>query len=204
RALQRPDDAAACREAIADCMEESERVLIMLNNLMDVAEAQTGAMRLDKSEVSLRKLISDVVDLYEFVAEERGARLLVEEGDRDRRILADAGRLRQALANLVDNALKYGGEGNEVRIALREESGSAVLSVSDRGPGIRDEDLPRIWDRLYRGDMSRSERGLGLGLSYARAIVEAHGGSVAVSSEMGKGSTFALCLPMDRATPITG
>jgi len=203
RALQRPDDATACREAIADCMEESERVLTMLNNLMDVAEAQTGAMRLDKSEVSLRELISDVADLYEFVAEERGAHILVGDEDRDLRITADAGRLKQALANLVDNALKYGGAGNEVRIVLREEAGSAVLSVSDRGPGVRDEDLPRIWDRLYRGDMSRSERGLGLGLSYARAIVEAHGGSVEVSSETGKGSTFLFRLPMDRATPIT-
>jgi signal transduction histidine kinase len=203
RALQRPDDAAACSEAIADCMEESERILAMLNNLMDVAEAQTGAMRLDRSDISLRELIAGVADLYEFVAEERKSRILLEEGERDLRILADADRLKQALANLVDNSLKYGGEDNEVRIALREEAGSAILSVTDRGPGIRDEDLPLIWDRLYRGDLSRSERGLGLGLSYARAIVEAHGGSVDVSTEMGKGSTFVFRLPLDRADPVT-
>jgi signal transduction histidine kinase len=108
---------------------------------------------------------------------------------------ADATRIRQALANLVDNALKYGGKGNTVTIALSRDGNDAVLAVTDKGPGIPANDLPRIWERLYRGDRSRTERGLGLGLPLVRAIVEAHGGRADVESEVGRGSTFRIRIP---------
>ncbi|MFI5401664.1 MAG: sensor histidine kinase [Planctomycetota bacterium] len=197
KALQRPEDHAAGREAIADCLEESERVLTMLNTLMEVAEAQTGAMRLDRKRVELDEVVRDVVDLYALVAEERGASVVTRiEGKVA--VHADPTRLRQALANLLDNALKYGGKGNVVTVSLSREGADAVLEVADTGPGIPTNDLPRIWERLYRGDKSRTERGLGLGLSFVRAIVEAHGGRADVESEVGRGARFRIRIPAVR------
>jgi len=192
KALQRPDDADAAREAVADCLEESERVLAMLNTLMDVAEAETGTMRLDKKRVLLDDVVRDVVELYALVAEERGTTVTTEIREKVAASV-DPARVRQALANLLDNALKYGGKA--VAVTLSREGGDGVLTVADRGQGIAAEDLPRIWDRLYRGDKSRSEHGLGLGLSFVRAIAVAHGGSATVESAPGNGSTFRIRLP---------
>lgn len=194
KALAQPEDAAVGREAIADCLEESDRVLTMLNTLMEVAEAETGAMRLDRKRVELSEVVRDVVELYSLVAEERGASIVTRmEGEVA--VHADPTRLRQALANLLDNALKYGGKGNVVTVSLARDGADAVLTIADRGPGIPANDLPRIWERLYRSDKSRTERGLGLGLSFVRAIVEAHGGRAEVESQVGRGSTFRIRIP---------
>src|SRR6202035_2383081 len=104
--------------------------------------------------------------------------------------------LEQVAANLIDNAVKYTPTGGRVEIDVRREDGHAVLTVRDTGVGIPADELPRIWDRLFRGDTSRTERGLGLGLSLVRAIVEAHGGTVSVDSQVGRGSTFTVRLPL--------
>jgi len=194
KALQNPEDHAAAREAVADCLEESDRVLTMLNTLMEVAEAETGAMRLHRQRIEMDEVVRDVVDLYSVVAEERGATIETRIGGKVP-VQADPGRLRQALANLVDNALKYGGKGNVVTISLARDGGDALVTVKDTGPGIPTSDLPRIWERLYRGDKSRTERGLGLGLSFVRAIVEAHGGRVDVESDAPRGATFRVRIP---------
>jgi signal transduction histidine kinase len=107
----------------------------------------------------------------------------------------DRNRLRQVLANLLDNAIKYTAPGGRVDIRASREDGAVVVQVKDTGAGIPADELPRIWDRLYRGDKSRSTRGLGLGLSLVKAIVQAHGGEVSVESQPGVGSTFVLRLP---------
>ena len=103
--------------------------------------------------------------------------------------------MRQVLANLLDNALKYARKGGTVRLRARADGETALLEVEDDGAGIPPEDLPRVFDRLYRGDRSRSERGLGLGLALVKAIVTAHGGSVAVESEPGRGARFTVRVP---------
>lgn len=108
---------------------------------------------------------------------------------------ADRNRLRQVAANLLDNAVKYTPRGGRIELFARREGPEAVLVVRDTGAGIPAEDQPRIFDRLYRGDRSRSERGLGLGLSLVKAIVEAHKGRVTVESTPGQGSTFTVHLP---------
>jgi signal transduction histidine kinase len=112
-------------------------------------------------------------------------------------VTVDRNRLRQALANLLDNALKYTPRGGRVEIAARRDGPDALLSMTDTGIGIPAEELPHIWTRLYRGDKSRSSRGLGLGLSLVKAIVEAHRGQVSVQSEPGRGSRFELRLPVE-------
>ncbi len=193
RALQ-SGDAVAYREALADCLEECDRMLSMLNTLMDISEAETGVLRLERGAVDLRALIDEVVELYEDVAEMKGVKVSFEPGEP---IVVNGARdrLRQVFANLLDNAIKYTGRGGEVRIAASKDGSEAVVTVTDTGSGISPHDLPRIWDRLYRADPSRTERGLGLGLSLVKAYVQAHGGRVEAKSEPGQGSTFAVRLP---------
>ena len=193
RALQ-SDDAHAQREALATCVEESERIIGMLETLMDISEAETGTMRLEISEVPVAPLVGDIGELYEDVAEDKHVTVStsVEDG---LTVHADSRRLRQVLANLVDNAIKYTPAGGRVTLGARRDNSVVRFDIADTGPGIAAHDLPHIWDRLYRGDESRAERGLGLGLSLVRAIVVAHGGTVDVEAEPGRGSTFIVRLP---------
>src|SRR5208283_2727557 len=113
-------------------------------------------------------------------------------------LIADHNRMQQAIANLVDNAIKYTPDGGRVDVNVQKKDERVVIAIKDDGMGIQPEEIPKIWDRLYRGDTSRSQRGLGLGLSFVRAIVLAHKGQIEVSSEPGHGSTFVVSLPQNR------
>jgi signal transduction histidine kinase len=188
------NDPAMLRDALADCLEESDRVVAMLNTLMDISEAETGTMTLGREPTDLNDLIRQSVELYEDLAEERQVEIRTST-ESELVVEVDRNRMRQVLANLLDNALKYTPAGGQVTITATRDGPDAVLTVSDTGVGIPPAELPRIWDRLYRGDKSRSTRGLGLGLSLVRAIVAAHGGRVDVRSTPGAGSTFELRLP---------
>ena len=196
RALQ-SEDVQAQREALVTSLEESERILAMLDTLMDISEAETGTMRLDVAPVAVAALVREVVELYEDTAEDKRIDLSTEM-ETDLTVPADPKRLRQALANLVDNAIKYTPSGGRVEIKARRDGAVVRIDVTDTGIGIAPHDLPHVWERLYRGDQSRTERGLGLGLSLVRAIAIAHGGTVDVSAEPGRGSTFTGRLPAER------
>ncbi len=198
QALRPSAGADICREALADCLEESDRVTAILNSLMDISEAETGTMKLALEDVNLAELIHEVMDLYEHVADEAQVRMTTDVSP----VLilrADRTRLRQAAANLVDNAIKYTPSGGRVEIVATRAEGEILLSVRDSGIGIPADELPRIWDRLYRGDKSRSQRGLGLGLSLVKAVVQAHQGRVEASSNPIGGSVVSLALPLPPA-----
>jgi len=192
RADQGPD---ASRQALADCVEESDQLLTLLNTLMDISEAETGALRLRLKRVNLSDLVEDAVELYRHVAEEKRIVVSTAAGP-DLWLTADRSRLRQVLANLLDNAIKYTAPGGRVEVTAQKQAGTVLISVRDTGIGLTPDEVPRIWDRLYRGDQSRSERGLGLGLSLVRAVVQAHGGQSNVSSAIGVGSTFTISFPL--------
>ncbi len=192
-AVQTTPDPVA-REALADCVEESDRVLTMLTALMDITEAEAGVMKLNLAKTSIAALLTNVVELYELVAEEKSI-TVAAEFTAPCEAVVDATRMRQAFANLLDNALKYTPEGGTIRLACAVESGSITVRVRDTGQGIPPAEQPRIWERLYRGDKSRSQRGLGLGLSLVKAIVEAHHGEVSVQSQPGAGSEFVVRIP---------
>jgi signal transduction histidine kinase len=157
-------------------------------------------MRLDVTAVPVATLVGEVVELYENIAEDKHIDVSTEV-EADLTVPGDSKRLRQVLANLVDNAIKYTPSGGRVRISARRDGTVVRLDVTDTGIGIASHNLPHIWERLYRGDQSRAERGLGLGLSLVRAIVVAHGGTVDVSAEPGRGSTFTVRLPVDPKIP---
>jgi len=188
-------DPEKLAEALSDCLEESERVLSMLGIMMSVAEAESGTMPLNREEVSLITTIEDVVTLYEYVADEKEITVEVEV-DGSCVIKVDPMRIVQVWANIVDNAIKYGRVGGKVKISSQSNSDSVRIIFKDNGIGISAAEINKIWDRLFRGDRSRSEQGLGLGLNYVKAVIEAHGGSVSVSSSLGEGSVFSIELPL--------
>ena len=194
-ALRQPEPAAA-REALADCVEESERVLSMLKTLMDIAEAEAGTMRLERRPIDLCRLIREVADVYQYVAEEKKIRVGTELAE-SCEAPVDPDRMRQAFGNLLDNALKYTREGGAVTISAGRTNGHATVRFKDTGMGVPEAEQGRIWDRLYRGDKSRSQRGLGLGLSVVKAVVQAHNGTVTVNSKPGEGSEFTIVLPTE-------
>ena len=132
--------------------------------------------------------------MYEYVAEEKKIKVTTELPP-SCEASVDATRMRQAFGNLLDNAIKYTPEGGAVTISACREADRAVVSFRDTGIGIPADEQGRIWDRLYRGDKSRSQRGLGLGLSVVKAVVEAHGGTASASSVPGQGSQFTVTLP---------
>jgi len=182
------------REALSDCVEESDRVLTMLTALMSITEAEAGVMHLNLEKISLTDVLKKTIELYELVAEEKKIAVATDfRGSCE--AVVDPIRMRQVFANLLDNALKYTPEEGKLKISCAEESDRIVVKFEDSGMGIPVAEQPRIWERLYRGDKSRSQRGLGLGLSLVKAIVEAHYGKVAVRSEPGQGSEFTVWLP---------
>jgi signal transduction histidine kinase len=196
-ALSNPPDIDRYREALADCVEESDRVLVMLNTLMDISEAESGTMPLHREPIQLDAIALRAAELYRDVADTKGVTLTVGlDPGGTTAVSADRTRLEQVAANLIDNAIKYTPQGGHVDVDVASERETAILRVRDTGAGIPSDELPRIWERLFRGDISRAERGLGLGLSFVKAIVGAHGGSATVSSEPGHGSTFEVRLPL--------
>jgi signal transduction histidine kinase len=200
-ALQGPPQAEAYARALEETLDDLERIGEMLTTVMDISEAQTGAMRLHRTPVPVTTLFEETLDLYADLAEERGI-ALAADATPGLALHADHTRIRQVLANAVDNALKYTPPGGHVRLRAARRAHRVELAVEDTGIGISANELPRVFDRLFRGDRSRSERGLGLGLSLVKAIVEAHGGSVGITSTVGAGTTLTLRLP--HAPPPTG
>jgi signal transduction histidine kinase len=193
-ALQHGNGPALCREALIECVEQSDEVLTILNMLMDIAEAEAGLRAHNIRQVSVAEIIAGAVDLYGPVAEDKAIRLKSETPG-ELVVKGEPAMLRRVMANLVDNAVKYTPHGGEVSVTAAQSGAEVAFIVRDSGPGIAPEDLPRIWDRLYRSDRSRATHGLGLGLSFVRAIVKAHGGRVECESEPGSGATFRAIFP---------
>jgi len=200
-ALRSPPDAAKAGEALADAIEETDRVLGMLTTLMDITEAETGSMRLDRRREDLASIAREAVELYELVANDRGVHVVTRLAP-GAEVSVDRRRVMQVCANLVDNAIKYTPAGGRVEVSVTHDDAWGILEVADTGVGIAPEDRSRVWDRLFRGDRSRAERGLGLGLSLVKAVVEAHGGEVELRSGVEGGSTFQVRLRLASAATV--
>jgi len=201
-ALQGQQNLDACREALADCLEESDRVLTMLNALMDVAEAETGVMRLEIAEVSIPELIQAVVDLYEVIADEKYITITLDLPG-ELLVKADYARIQQVIANLLDNALKYSEDSGQVTITARRENGSAVITVADTGIGIPPAQIEQMFQPFTQMDASMTRRygGTGLGLAVSHNIIREHGGSITAHNTL-DGAEFTLSLPA--ADALTG
>jgi len=188
------DNPAQTKEALADTVEEAERLSAMLATIMDISEIEAGAIKLDVTRFPLKPIVDMMLELYDEVAQDKQITLTASV-DPAGMITADRNRLQLLLGNLVDNAVKYTPHGGHIEIGAEFLVSETRVTVRDNGIGIDAADLPRIWYRLYRGDKSRSQRGLGLGLSLVRAFVEAHGGKAIVTSDPGHGSLFTVTFP---------
>jgi len=191
-------DPADYREVIGSMLEEVDRLSLLVDRLLMLSRADSGESILSRDRVDLCELAEEVTTQLGVLAEEKQQWLTVEAGGPSV-CLGDRMVLRQALLNLVDNAIKYSPAGG--RIAVRVSTtpaGMAVLDVSDTGPGIPIDLRPRVFDRFYRADRSRSREnggGTGLGLSIARWAVEVNGGQLTLESSEGPGATFRITLP---------
>ena len=191
--LQKEQDPAHLREALADCLEESDRVLSMLNTMLHVAEAEADTVQLDLQPVSLTDSLRDVLDLYSILAEEEGVTIHCSMAP-NLTILADRQRISQVWANLLDNAIKY--NGSQITITTRRQGDRAEVIIQDNGMGISETELPQVWNRLFRGDRSRSKPGLGLGLTLVRATVYNHNGTIQAKSVLNEGTSFTVDIPL--------
>ena len=178
----------------------SKRLGLLVDDLLTLAELESANSNLQLSEVNLSELLGKVVHDWEKKLAEKQLKMSVDVAATVPVILADETRLEEVLHNLLDNAVKYSREKGEIRLhAEQGDDDEIVLSVSDSGVGIGKNDLPRIFERFYRADKARSPesiRGTGLGLSIVKHIAQRHGGRVEAESELGKGTTIRLLLPL--------
>ncbi len=185
--------------ALEEALQETARMADLVESLLTLARADEGRFDLHREPVALGPLVRDVAETTQILGEATGLRVGVTALD-EASVMGDALRLRQLFLNLVTNAVKYTGKGGTVDLALTRRADTAEFSVSDTGVGIAGADLPYVFDRFWRADRARSRAsdrgGVGLGLSISQWIAHAHGGSITVSSRLGRGSTFTVALPL--------
>jgi signal transduction histidine kinase len=194
-ALMAEGDVETYREALQSCFENSDKILSFLQVLTDITEAENRSRKLKLEKRYISELVREMMDLYEMAFEEKEIKV-VQKLDTNDWALVDARLISRVIANLLDNAHKYTPNGGEVTIQTINETEHVILRVSDTGPGIAGEEHSMIWQKLYRSDKSRSEYGMGLGLTFVKAVVEAHDGKVSVRSPVkdGKGTEFEVLL----------
>lgn len=186
---------SAYQEMASLVVEESDRLVAIINSLLEIAAADAGVVQLTMADVDIGLMAQDACDLFRPVAEDKGIALDMRVPLATVIVRGDKGRLQRALANLLDNALKYTPRGGQIHLSVEKSTTDVKLFISDSGSGIDGHDLPHIFDRFYRADRSRSTCGNGLGLSLAFAFVKSHKGHIDVESSLDKGSTFCIVLP---------
>ena len=193
-ALSRDRSAEDYRQTLEACQRSAQRMRRLIESLLELARYDAGQESLQRAPFDLAPMVAECVELVRPLAEEKSVTLAVQLVPLQ--VTGDAERLSQVVMNLLTNAIQYNRPAGEVRIVIAPEPGRAVVTVTDTGRGIAPEDLPRVFERFYRADKSRTGgANSGLGLSICQAIVEAHGGTLEAASEPGAGSTFTLRLP---------
>jgi signal transduction histidine kinase len=174
-------------------IEECDRLISMINTILDISETEAGVSRLDMTKINISELVRDARELFQPIAEDKRI-CLTQKIETDLSIYADNQKLQRVIANLPDNALKYTPTGGRIDISAYQDGQEIVISFCDNGIGISKEDLPYIFKRFYRCDRSRSQAGIGLGLSLAQAIVHVHGGLALVQNAPNSKDKDLLCL----------
>jgi heavy metal sensor kinase len=195
--LQRTGDAEYYRDIIGSMLEEANSLTKLVDSLLTMSRADAGRIPLQPTEFSLLDLAKEAGGVIDVLAEEKNQTMSI---DGDPQVVARGDRLilRQALINLLDNAVKYSPKGGFVKVRAGSHDGAAFIEVRDSGPGISVEHRPHIFDRFYRADKSRNrgEGGAGLGLSISQWAVEAHGGRIELDCDHGPGCTFRVRIPL--------
>ncbi len=191
-ALTRPRSPNEYQAVIESSVAECDRLSAIIDSLLFLARAEAAEGQAQRAQLDAREVVEKIVAYCEAVAEDRRLEISC---DGDGRIFADPLLLSRAVSNLVDNALRFTPDGGSIRIAIEPGASGIEITVRDSGAGIATEHLPRVFDRFYRADLSRSSEGTGLGLALVKSIMELHGGSVAIASEVGRGTSVTLWFP---------
>jgi signal transduction histidine kinase len=186
-------DQATIRRAAAMITRATARMSRMVEDLLDHTRIESGKLQLDRAWFALSDVLGDVADLVP-LAEGKQIRLEIVPAHESARVFCDRARLGQVLFNLVSNAIKCSRPGTTITVSAEHDSGVAFFTVRDQGHGMSAATLARIFDRFWQ-PLGSARSGLGLGLYIAKAIVEAHGGSVTVESAVGQGSAFTCSIP---------
>jgi len=189
------DNQSVQSESLATIVEEADQLGDMINTMLEIAQTDAGLIDQQQERLDLAMLLREAHDLFAPVAEDAGIRLSISLPEQPMQTMGNRARLQRAIANLIDNALKFSPADSHVSITAETADGAYLLHFRDEGFGIASEDLPHIFERFYRSDRSRSKPGNGLGLSYAMSIIRSHGGDIQVNSVIGSGSTFTISLP---------
>lgn len=190
------DDDEVNREFLRKAYEHSERLNVLLNDLIEISRIESGEMRMSFRYFDISEFLKNVTEEMSPLAERKSLRITSSTDSHEVLVLGDKERLRQAISNLIDNSIKYTDKGGSIDVGFIELENSARVFVKDTGCGIGEEHLTRIFERFYRVDKDRSRRvgGTGLGLAIVKHIIEAHNSKIEVESELGKGSEFSFYL----------
>jgi heavy metal sensor kinase len=180
----------------ASTVEECDRLLDMINTMLVISKTEAGVNKLDAKELDIGAVVRDACELFQSPAEDKDLRLVCDVPG-NFSISGDNRLIQRMIANLIDNAIKYTPAGGSIEVTVNTVNHDAVaITIQDTGIGISEKDMPRVFERFYRCDPSRSEAGIGLGLSFVRAIARAHGGDITVAGGSNRGSTFKVTLPL--------
>ena len=189
------DDHDTAAEFMRRIRQQVERLSTLVHELLDLSRIESGGADLQPEQVHLREVVTEATSLLRMRAELAGITIDPPGEAEDAAVEADRSSVLRIVSNLLDNAIKYGREGTSVAVHIRDEGDLVALSVHDDGPGIEEQALPRVFERFYKGDASRTGEGVGLGLAIVKHLVRAHGGTAEVQSKPGEGATFTVRLP---------
>lgn len=173
-------------------IEECDKLMLLINNMLTLAEYESGLATKKNERIDLKKLLQKLCEVFETVMEDKGIISSIDLSKEDLFIFGDTEKIQRSLSNLLDNAIKYTSENGEIKIVANVENETIKIVVEDTGCGINEDDQKRIFERFYRVEDSRTTPGNGLGLNLAKAFIENHGGKISVDSKLGKGSAFKI------------
>src|SRR5262249_21273720 len=192
-ALTRDRNAAEYREIIESTVAECERLSRIVDNLLFVARVDAAREPIARKQFDARAAVEKIAEFYQTAADDHHVAITCSGNGQ---IYADPDLFERALGNLLENALRFTPEHGSIHIALSKHNNAFEVAVNDTGSGIAPEHLPRVFDRFYRAESSRGSDGAGLGLALVKSIVDLHGGSATIKSELGRGTTVKLTFPL--------
>jgi len=191
------EDETVSKRFLDQAAKNIDHLSTLVEDLVTISRIEAGELKIEKAVFDLNALVHEIIEFQDLSARQKGIELLlkVEEG-MPTEVVADWDKIKQVLINLIGNSIKYGRESGHTIINLRRENEQIIIEISDNGEGISEDDLPRIFERFYRVDKSRSRQqsGTGLGLAIAKHFIEAHGSAIEVTSHLGVGSIFSFHL----------
>ena len=182
------------KNSIQEVIQDIDIVINTFNSLLAISRVESGSLSPDKEKIDINKMLEDLIDLWEPLAEEREI-ILTNQCDQGVQLEGNMNLLSQAISNLIDNAIKYGPNGNKINVGAKLEKDNVILWISDNGPGIPDSDKERVLERFTRLDISRNTQGTGLGLSLVNSSIKFHKGSISLLDSNPNGLIVKLELP---------